>query len=31
MRDIFIVVLFVALVLTPAVVGARWGRDLPHE
>jgi hypothetical protein len=31
MRDIFIVVLFVAMVLTPAVIAARSGRDLPSD
>jgi hypothetical protein len=30
MRDFLIAVLFVAMVLTPAVVAARSGRDL-HE
>ena len=32
MRDVLIAVLFVAMVLTPAVVAARSGRDLhPDE
>jgi hypothetical protein len=31
MRDILIVFLFIAMVLTPAVVAARSGRDLPSD